>query len=109
LILNLSDNFPGSIQFFGTTVKALEIENTNFTSKKFKNIPNSIIYASNSLNLNSPVDVIGKLYIYAPDLIEFQFVGNIKAPLPGICIVCYDSYWVIKPYKYDSVLIKETL
>jgi hypothetical protein len=50
LILNLSDNFPGSIQFFGTTVKALGIENTNFTSKKFKHIPNSIIYASNSLN-----------------------------------------------------------
>ena len=87
LILNLSDNFPGSIQFFGTIVKALEIENTNFTSKKFKHIPNSIIYASNSLNLNSPVDVIGKLYIYAPDLIEFQFVGNIKAPLLGICVV----------------------
>jgi hypothetical protein len=92
LILNLSEFFPGTIQFYGTIVKALEFEDTSFKSKVFKHIPNSIIYASNSLNLNSPVDVIGKLYIYAPDLIQYQFVGNIKTPLLGICVVEPNSF-----------------
>ena len=36
LILNLSEFFPGTIQFYGTIVKAFEFEETSFKSKVFK-------------------------------------------------------------------------
>jgi hypothetical protein len=42
---------------------------------------------NNYLNQLSPVDIIGQLYIYAPDLVEYQFIGNEKAPLLAIVVV----------------------
>ena len=88
LKLNLSQNFEGSIQFIGNVVKILEIEEKNFKSKLYTKLRNKANIILNSyINENNPVDVIGQLYIYAPDLIEYQFIGGEKAPLLAIIVV----------------------
>jgi hypothetical protein len=54
----------------------------------------ALIEPSNeTLNLERPIDqtkkikIIGPIYIYAPDLIEYQFVGNTRAPLLRTAVV----------------------
>ena len=81
----------GTIQLTGSVVKILEIEEKNFSSKIFKNNKKPIILNS-YINPKSPIDIIGQLYIYAPDLIEYQFVGYQKAPLLAIIVVEPNSF-----------------
>jgi len=88
LKLNFDKDFEGSIQFVGSVVKVLEIEEKNFKSKIYSNSKStSTLVLNNYLNQLSPVDIIGQLYIYAPDLVEYQFIGNEKAPLLAIVVV----------------------
>jgi hypothetical protein len=91
LKLKLHENFLGTIQLTGSVVKILEIEEKNFSSKIFKNNKKPIILNS-YINPKSPIDIIGQLYIYAPDLIEYQFVGYQKAPLLAIIVVEPNSF-----------------
>jgi hypothetical protein len=92
LKLKISENFRGTIQFFGSLVKVLEIEDINFLSKKYKYTSNEHIILSKNISLESPVDITGQLYIYAPDLIDFQLVGTEKSPLLGIVVVEPNSF-----------------
>ena len=91
LKLKLHENFLGTIQLTGSVVKILEIEEKNFSSKIFKNNKKPLILNS-YINPKSPIDIIGQLYIYAPDLIEYQFVGYQKAPLLAIIVVEPNSF-----------------
>jgi hypothetical protein len=88
LKLKFDKNFEGSLQFVGSVVKILEIEENNFKSKIFTNLKTtSTLVLNNYVNQLSPVDIVGQLYIYAPDLVEYQFIGNEKAPLLAIVVV----------------------
>ena len=44
------------------------------------------------MNKLSIVDIIGQIYIYAPDLIEYQFLGNTKSPILAIIVVEPNSF-----------------
>ena len=92
LKLKIGENFRGTIQFFGSLVKVLEIEDNNFLSKKYKYTSNEQVILSKNISLESPVDITGQLYIYAPDLIDFQLVGTEKSPLLGIVVVEPNSF-----------------
>ena len=92
LKLKIGSDFKGTIQFFGSLVKVLEIEEKNYFSKIYKYIDLNPIILSKNIHLNGPVDITGQLYIYAPDLIDFQFVGTEKTPLLGIVVVEPNSF-----------------
>jgi hypothetical protein len=92
LKLQSNENFNGTIQFYGSVTKILELEDSNFFSKKYKYPLKESAYIGNIPNKEASVDVIGQLFIYAPDLIYNQFVGETEAPLLGIIVVEPNSF-----------------
>ena len=86
LKLKFHESFKGYIKFIGKVVQILELEKNTFFSKRYKYIKNNLIISSN-INRLSPIDIIGQIYIYAPDLIEYQYIGEEKAPLLAIIVI----------------------
>ena len=87
--LKLKSNivFNGTIQFYGSVTKIFEITESSFFSQKFKYPLNDSFIIGNVYNKETSVDVIGQLFIYAPDLIYNQFIGEVEAPILGIIVV----------------------
>jgi len=87
--LKLKSNivFNGTIQFYGSVTKIFEITESSFFSQKYKYPLNDSFIIGNVYNKDTSVDVIGQLFIYAPDLIYNQFIGEVEAPILGIIVV----------------------
>ena len=93
LRIKFDDQFRGTIQFSGKVVKILELEEERkYISKIYKNIKLDSFILSENCNPFSSVDIVGQIFIYAPNLIEGQFIGNIKTPLLAIIVVEPNSF-----------------
>jgi hypothetical protein len=42
---------------------------------------------SKTIDTSRKIKIVGPIYIYAPDLIEYQFLGNTRAPLLRTAVV----------------------
>jgi hypothetical protein len=79
--------------FRSSPIKKIVLEGRILTELGYDETIALIEPSNETLNLERPIDqtkkikIIGPIYIYAPDLIEYQFVGNTRAPLLRTAVV----------------------
>jgi len=79
--------------FRSSPIKKIVLEGRILTELGYDETIALIEPSNETLVLDRPIDqtkkikIVGPIYIYAPDLIEYQFVGNTRAPLLRTAVV----------------------
>ena len=79
-LIQNSNNLIKSVGFQGRITNELNISNNEYFFLNYSS-SNRVSLLANDILADKEIKISSALYIYAPDLIEWQYVGNSKAPL----------------------------
>ena len=96
LELAFNSSLLGYLSFDGRICKEL-----NFNKTKYHTDETPTLVASN-INFKERIKIISPLYLYVPELIEWQYIGKFKAPLLRTIAIHSNEYEIIRCIIYDS-------
>ncbi len=96
LELTFNSSLLGYLSFDGLICREF-----SFTSTKYHTDENPITIVTN-VNFKERINIISPLYLYVPELIEWQYIGKFKAPLLRTIAIHSNEYEKIRCLIYDS-------